>query len=146
MPRLMGRISRVSDFRSMRFQKIKGTIIDFNELEHALDDVRGIGSWQIELRKANNDPLDLDEIHLHVTRVGDQPEEALITHLSNMLHSQFEVRPNKIVFQTPEKMRELQKVGVALKEQKLVDNRPKPTAAPHQPPPAPKCITETTQS
>lgn len=146
MPRLMGRISRVSDFRSMRFQKIKGTIIDFNELEHALDDVRGIGSWQIELRKANNDPLDLDEIHLHVTRVGDQSEETLLTHLSNMLHSHFEVRPNKIVFQTPEKMRELQKVGVALKEQKLVDNRPKPTAAPHQPPPAPKCITETTKS
>ncbi len=142
MPRLMGRISRVSDLRSMRFQKVKGTIIDFNELEHALDDVRGIGSWQLELRKANNDPLDLDEIYLHVTRASDAPEETLHAAISNMLHSQFEVRPNKIVFQTPEKMRELQKVGVALKEQKVVDNRPKATAAPHQPPPAPKCITE----
>jgi phenylacetate-coenzyme A ligase PaaK-like adenylate-forming protein len=138
MPRLVGRISRVSDFRSMRFQKIKGTIIDFNELEHALDDVRGIGSWQLELRKANNDPLDLDEIHLHVTRASDLPEETLLSSISNMLHSQFEVRPNKILFQTPEKMRELQKVGVALKEQKVIDNRPKATAAPHQPPPAPK--------
>ena len=145
MPRLMGRISRVSDFRSMRFQKVKGTIIDFNELEHALDDVRGIGSWQLELRKTNDDPLDLDEIYLHVTRASDMPEEALHLAISNMLHSQFEVRPNKIVFQTPEKMRELQKVGVALKEQKVVDNRPKATAAPHQPPPAPKCITETTR-
>ncbi|MBA4135900.1 MAG: phenylacetate--CoA ligase [Opitutus sp.] len=136
MPRLMGRISRVSDFRSMRFQKVKGTIIDFNELEHALDDVRGIGSWQIELRKTNDDPLDLDEIYLHVTRTCDLPEEVLHGQISNMLHSHFEVRPNKIVFQTPEKMRELQKVGVALKEQKVLDNRPKATAAPHQPPPA----------
>lgn len=125
MPRLLGRISRVSDFRALRFQKIKGTILDFNELEHALDDVRGVGSWQIELRKAHDDPMELDEIHLHVTRAGDQTEEALLTHLSNMLHSQFEVRPNKIHFHTPEQMRGLQKVGVALKEQKVVDHRPK---------------------
>jgi hypothetical protein len=62
----MGRISRVSDFRALRFQKIKGTIVDFNELEHALDDVPGLGAWQIELRKAHDDPLDLDEIVLHV--------------------------------------------------------------------------------
>lgn len=137
MPRLMGRISRVSDFRSMRFQKVKGTIVDFNELEHALDDQRGIGSWVLELRKVNDDPLDLDEITLHVTKSSDLSDETLHTQISNMLHSQFEVRPNRIAFQTPEKMRELQQVGVALKEQKVVDNRPKATAAPHQPPPAP---------
>lgn len=142
MPRLMGRISRVSDFRSMRFQKVKGTIIDFNELEHALDDVRGIGSWQIELRKVNDDPLNLDEIHLHVTKTCDLPDETLQMQISNMLHSHFEVRPNKILFETPEKMRELQKVGVALKEQKVVDNRPKAVAAPHQPPPAPRSTLE----
>lgn len=142
MPRLMGRISRVSDFRALRFQKVKGTILDFNELEHALDDVRGIGSWQIELRKAHDDPLELDEVHLHVTRTGDQPEETITRNLSNLLHAQFELRPNRIVFETPEKMRELQKVGVALKEQKVVDNRPKATAAPHQPPPAPRAATK----
>ena len=132
MPRLLGRISRVSDFRALRFQKIKGTIIDFNELEHALDDMRGLGSWQIELRKIHDDPLELDEIHLHVTRTSDQSEEVLTTALSNMLHSQFEVRPNRILFHPPEKMRELQKVGVALKEQKVVDNRPPAPALPPQ--------------
>lgn len=136
MPRLMGRISRVSDFRALRFQKIKGTIIDFNELEHALDDLRTIGSWQIEMRKVNDDPLDLDEIHLHVTRASDLPEETLRTQISNLLHSHFEIRPNKIVFHTAEEMRTLQKVGVALKEQKVVDHRPNGNAAPHQPPPA----------
>jgi phenylacetate-CoA ligase len=136
MPRLVGRISRVSDFRSLRFQKIKGTILDFNELEHALDDVRGVGSWQIELRKAHDDPLELDEIHLHVTRSGDQPEEAITHQINSLLHSQFEVRPNRIQFHSQEKMRELQKVGVALKEQKVVDNRPKAVAPPHTPPPA----------
>lgn len=144
MPRLVGRISRVSDFRSMRFQKIKGTVLDFNELEHALDDLRGIGSWQIELRKVHDDPLELDEIHLHVTRAPEAPEEEpLRLAISNMLHSHFEIRPNKILFHTPDKMRELQKVGVALKEQKVVDNRPKATAAPHQPAPGAARLQET---
>jgi phenylacetate-coenzyme A ligase PaaK-like adenylate-forming protein len=136
MPRLMGRISRVSDFRGMRFQKIKGTVIDFTDLEHALDNMSGIGSWQIELRKLHDDPLELDELRLHVTKTCDLPDETLITHLSDMLHSQFEIRPNRIEFHSSEAMRDLQKVGVALKELKVVDNRPKATAAPHQPPPA----------
>jgi phenylacetate-CoA ligase len=131
MPRLMGRISRVSDFRSMRFQKVKGTIVDFNELEHALDDVRGLGAWQIELRKAHDDPLDLDEIVLHAARMDDMAEATLDRNLREVLQAQFELRPNKIVFHTADEMRVLHKVGVALKEQKVVDNRPKAVAPPH---------------
>jgi phenylacetate-CoA ligase len=125
MPRLMGRISRVSDFRAMRFQKVKGTIVDFNELEHALDDVRGLGAWQIELRKAHNDPLDLDEIVLHVARMGDALEATLDRQLRELLQANFELRPNRITFHTTEEMKVLHQVGVALKEQKVIDNRPK---------------------
>ena len=128
MPRLMGRISRVSDFRALRFQKVKGTIVDFNELEHALDNARGVGSWQLEMRKANNDPHELDEIVLHVTSNGSMGGEALTNHLANLLQSQFEFRPNKILFHSAEEMRTLQQVGVALKEQKVVDHRPKASA------------------
>ena len=130
MPRLMGKISRVSDFRAMRFQKVKGTIIDFNELEHVLDDVRGVGSWQIELRKANNDPLEIDEIVLHVSRSGDTPEANVLATITNQLQSHFEIRPNRVVFHSEDEIKTLQKVGVALKEQKVVDNRPRAGAAP----------------
>jgi phenylacetate-CoA ligase len=128
LPRLMGRISRVSDFRAMRFQKVKGTIVDFNELEHALDDVPGLGAWQIELRKAHNDPLDLDEIVLHVARMEDTAEHTLDAHLRELLQANFELRPNRITFHTAEQMKVLHQVGVALKEQKVVDNRPKAVA------------------
>ncbi|HKB92074.1 MAG TPA: AMP-binding protein [Opitutaceae bacterium] len=130
MPRLMGKISRVSDFRSLRFQKIKGTIVDFNELEHALDDIPGVGAWQLELRKAHDDPLDLDELVLHVTRTGDILEATLEHALREMIHAHFEIHPNQIFFHSSEEMRTLQKVGVALKEQKVVDNRPKAVATP----------------
>jgi phenylacetate-coenzyme A ligase PaaK-like adenylate-forming protein len=137
MPRLMGRISRVSDFRSMRFQKVKGTIVDFNELEHALDDVRGLGAWQIELRKAHNDPLDLDEIVLHLVRMDGVEEATLERQLRELLQANFELRPNRIVFHTPEEMKVLHQVGVALKEQKVIDHRPKVvSSAPRSTPPA----------
>ena len=77
------------------------------------------------------DPLELDEIVLHITSQGAVDREALTTELANLLHSQFEFRPNKILFHSAEEMRTLQQVGVALKEQKVVDNRPK--VAPSRP-------------
>ncbi|HWZ95107.1 MAG TPA: AMP-binding protein [Opitutaceae bacterium] len=135
LPRLMGRISRVSDFRALRFQKVKGTIVDFNELEHALDDVPGLGSWQIELRKAHDDPLELDEIVLHVTRIAYTPEATIENAVREVLHAQFELRPNKIVFHTDDEMKTLHKVGLALKEEKVVDHRPKTAATPVNPQP-----------
>lgn len=135
LPRLMGRISRVSEMRAMRFQKVKGTIIDFNELEHALDDVRGLGAWQIEIRKANDDPLDVDEIRLHVAHMAGVDQQALERQLRELFQAHFEIRPNQIVFHTAEEIRALHQVGIALKEQKVIDNRPKgaaprPTVAP----------------
>jgi phenylacetate-CoA ligase len=135
LPRLLGKISRVSDFRSLRFQKVKGTIVDFNELEHALDNLPGLGTWQIELRKAHDDPLDLDELILHVARNGaTASDDALAGQMRSVLHAHFEITPNRIVFHSPEEIRALQKVGVALKEQRVVDHRlPAATPAPARP-------------
>jgi phenylacetate-coenzyme A ligase PaaK-like adenylate-forming protein len=130
LPRLVGNISRVSDVHALRFQKIKGTIVDFNELERALDDLPGLGAWQIELRKAHDDFLDLDEINVHVTATTAADEEHLHHTVRELLHAHFEISPNKILTHTAEEMRTLQKVGVALKEQKVVDNRPKTEARP----------------
>ncbi len=72
-PRLVGPISRVSERRMLNLDKLKGTLVDFNVLEHLLDDQRGIAAWQIELRKRNDDPLECDEVILHVAaRIRNQ--------------------------------------------------------------------------
>src|SRR5262249_46791369 len=55
-PRLLGPISRVSEKRALNLEKLKGTLVDFNVLEHLLDDQRGVAAWQIELRKRHDDP------------------------------------------------------------------------------------------
>lgn len=124
LPRLVGNISRRSEVRQMQLDKIKGTLVDFNELEHVLDDVPQIGAWQVELRKINNDPHELDELILHVQKINGADETALRRELSDRCFSHLEIHPNRIVFHDPEDIRRLQGVGTQLKEQKLVDHRP----------------------
>lgn len=125
IPRLVGNISRSSEIREMRLDKIKGTLVDFNELEHCLDGAPHVGAWQLELRKTNDDPLERDEIILHVQKVDGADEAKLARDLSERCYRTADVHPNKILFHDAEKMRELQGVGTQIKEQKLVDNRPK---------------------
>jgi phenylacetate-coenzyme A ligase PaaK-like adenylate-forming protein len=125
MPRLLGKISRRSDVRAMQLDKIKGTIVDFNELEHVLDDMTDIGSWQIELRKAHDDPHEVDELVLHVSPTDGADEDALRREVGRRLFERAELHPNRIELHTPAEIRRLQGVGELLKEQKVVDHRPR---------------------
>lgn len=108
----------------MHLDKLKGTLVDFNELEHILDDAPGIGAWQLELRKRNNDPLELDEVLLHVERNNGLTESELTRDLNRRFAERTEFHPNRILFHDTATMRELQGVGTQLKEQKVVDHRP----------------------
>ncbi|MCD6049333.1 MAG: hypothetical protein K0Q55_736 [Verrucomicrobia bacterium] len=125
LPRLVGRISRRSEIREMHLDKLKGTLIDFNELEHVLDDAPGIGAWQLELRKQHDDPLDLDEIILHVHALNDDAHDQVTRNLNHRFAAHTEFRPNRVEFHDAATMRELQGVGTQLKEQKVVDHRPR---------------------
>src|SRR5438093_949524 len=83
VPRLLGKISRNSEIKSMQLDKIKGTLVDFNQLEHVLDDAQNVGSWQLEIRKFNDDPMELDELILHVQKLNDVAEDKLCRELNN---------------------------------------------------------------
>jgi phenylacetate-coenzyme A ligase PaaK-like adenylate-forming protein len=122
-PRLVGNISRSSEVKEMRLDKIKGTLVDFNQLEHVLDDADHVGAWQLELRKRNNDPLEVDELVLHVHKTDGVREDKLVRALNDRFVAKTEIHPNRIVFHDADEMRELQGVGMQLKEQKIVDNR-----------------------
>jgi phenylacetate-CoA ligase len=126
LPRLVGKISRASEIREMNLDKLKGTLVDFNELEHVLDDAPHIGAWQLELRKAGDDPFNLDELVLHVSKTDNTSDAQLTRELHERFYSQTEVHPNRIIFHDAAEMRRLQGVGVVIKEQKIVDHRPRP--------------------
>jgi len=122
-PRLVGKISRVSEFRNLNIDKIKGTLVDFNQLEHILDDTDGLGAWQLELRKRNDDPLECDELIVHAVALNGGSDK-LEQRIRRRLRNNTELSPNRIDLHTWDEIRELQGVGKELKEQKLVDHRP----------------------
>ncbi len=123
-PRLLGRISRVSDVHRLNIGKLKGTLVDFNVLENLLDDTEGIGAWQIELRKRNDDPLECDEIVMHLVPMDGTSETDLEELVRRVLMQETELNPNKIEFHSWQTMRKMQGVGKELKEKKVIDNRP----------------------
>ena len=123
--RLVGKISRVSEQRALQLDKLKGTLVDFNTLEHLLDDQPDVGSWCVELRKANDDPHELDELILHVQARSLNGHKTLARTLERRCRSLLEISPNHVAFHSPEAMRKLLGVGTELKEKRLIDNRPK---------------------
>ncbi len=124
-PRLLGPISRVSEVRELHMDKLKGTLVNFNLLEHLLDDQKGIAAWQIELRKRHDDPLEMDEVHLHLTAEPGVRESELELAVSRRFHEATEITPNGLHFHSMSELRDQLGIGRLLKEEKIVDHRPK---------------------
>lgn len=114
--RIIGKISRSSEIRSMQLQKLKGTLVDFNSLEVVLDDIDMLGTWQLELRKKNDDPLGLDELILHVSLKDQVSQDTLKDEVHSHFAKAVEVTPNRIEIHSEEEMRRKQKVGEVMAE------------------------------
>ncbi len=69
-------------------------------------------------------PLDVDELILHVQKRDDVPDEQLRMELNERFAAETEIHPNRILFHNEAELRRLQGVGIALKEQRVVDHRP----------------------
>jgi phenylacetate-coenzyme A ligase PaaK-like adenylate-forming protein len=124
VPRLVGEISRNSEIRELQINKLKGTLVDFNRLEHVLDNAEHVGTWQLELRKHHDDPLEVDEVVLHVAKSDEFSDARLKEQLDARFASEVEMHPNRIEFHTADEMKTLQGTGTQLKEQRIVDHRP----------------------
>jgi phenylacetate-CoA ligase len=128
-PRLLGPISRVSEVRELHLDKIKGTLVNFNILEHLLDDQKGVAAWQIELAKRDDDPHEVDELILHVAPEPGMNAHDLEQRIGRRFSEVTEIRPNAIHFHDLPRLRERLGVGKLLKEVKLLDRRTLSTKA-----------------
>lgn len=125
LPRLVGTISRRSNVADLRLDKLKGTLVDFNSLQHLLDDVVEVEEWQVELRKAHDDPLELDEVILHIAPRNGAESETLKRELASKIYDEIELRPNRIEVHSLDDMLKRVKMETELKEKRVLDNRPK---------------------
>ena len=125
VPRIVGEIRRTVSSQELRFDKIKGTIVNFDTLQHLLDDLPEVGEWQIELRKRNNDPLDVDELILHLAPVAGVDQAELERKIRARFQDETEITPNRFEVHSMAEMLQRIKLETSLKEVRVLDSRPK---------------------
>lgn len=124
VPRISSDIARVSNIKNFQFSKIKGSLVNLNTLEHALDDHEEIDQWQIEIAKKNNDPYEVDELILYVCLLRDIDRDELARRLTEEVFLRAEVSFNRIAFVSRKEILERLEIESSVKARKIADRRP----------------------
>jgi phenylacetate-CoA ligase len=124
VPRLGLNIARTSEYKEFQLTKVKGTLVDLNALYPMLSGHKDVLEWQLEIRKHNDDPYDLDELILHISPSEGISKKYLEKDLGELLQREIEVAPTKIVFHSLPRL--LQRLGLETRgrERRFIDLRP----------------------
>ncbi|MGQ9703007.1 MAG: phenylacetate--CoA ligase family protein [Actinomycetota bacterium] len=124
LPRLGLEISRASEYKEFELTKLKGTLVDLNAFYPLLSGHKDVLEWQLEIRKHNDDPYDLDELYLHVAPVEGISRKYLERELYELLQKEVEIAPTRIVFHSLPRL--LQRLGLETqgREKRFLDMRP----------------------
>jgi phenylacetate-CoA ligase len=125
VPRIVGAIGRASSTKELQLAKVKGTLVNFDIFQQILDDTPEVGEWQVEIRKRNNDPLDVDELVLHLAPADNADVEKLQQKITRRFQTELELTPNRIEIHSLEDMLKRIKLETSLKEVRILDARPK---------------------
>ncbi|HCC33617.1 MAG TPA: phenylacetate--CoA ligase [Clostridiales bacterium] len=125
VPRISANIQRRSEFREFALTKIKGTLVNLNNFFPLLMGHPDLLEWQVELRKRNDDPYDLDEIYLRVVPRPEVNVESLKADLRERVLRETEVAPTDILLTAMPEMLSRLGMETELKEKRIVDNRPR---------------------
>jgi hypothetical protein len=125
VPRIVGKIGRQSSTKELQFGKLKGTLVNFDTLQQILDDTTEIGEWQLEIRKAHDDPHDMDELILHIAPDNGTDVERLKEKIRTRFLTEIEMTPNRIEVHSLDDMLKRIKLESSLKEVRVLDARPK---------------------
>lgn len=125
LPRISSDLTRQSSLTDLQLLKVKGTLVNLEDCAQILGDIPEIEEWQIELQKKDNDPLEVDEIVVHLALRGNSDREATVAKIRDDFKGRIEVTPNRVEFLALDEM--LERIGMEreLKERRFVDSRPK---------------------
>ncbi len=122
--RISSQITRISDIKGLALSKIKGALVDLNHFATVLNGFPGIIEWQIEIRKKDNDPHEVDELVVYVCSQNSEKRQ-MEEELKKSIASATEVTPNQIIFTSlPELVKRLE-LETSSKEKRILDLRPK---------------------
>lgn len=125
VPRISSDLTRESSLKDLQLLKVKGTLVNLEDCAVLLGSMPEVEEWQIELRKKDDDPLEVDEMTVHLALKGGAGEEAAAARVRELFHTRLELTPNHVEFLGLESM--LRKIGMEteMKEKRFVDARPK---------------------
>ncbi len=123
-PRLSGDIGRLADYKEFELTKLKGTLVDLNAFYPILSGENDILEWQLEIRKANNDPFDLDELHLFLAPSEGVSKTKIKEEVTSRIQRELEITPTKIVFTGLPKLLKQLGMETESKELRIIDRRP----------------------
>lgn len=123
VPRISSEIERSSEIKEFNLTKIKGTIVNLNSFFELLN-IKEIEEWQVEIKKKNNDPYELDELIVYIAPKKNVEFIKLKAKLKNLLKEELEITP-EIIKMDLNKLLDRLGMETELKEKRIVDNRSK---------------------
>lgn len=125
VPRISSDITRLSDIRDLKLSKIKGTLVNLNNFVTILSDFDQITEWQIEIKKKDNDPYEVDELIIYVSVKEKVSKEQLAEDIKRNILLSTELTPNEIIFLPLAEMVKRLELETSSKEKRIIDSRPK---------------------
>ena len=125
VPRISSDLTRESSMKDLQLLKVKGTLVNLEDCAVLLGGIREVEEWQIELRKKDDDPMEVDEMIVHLAVRDESTREAVAKNIKEQFKGRLEVAPNRVEFLGLDAM--LRKIGMEteMKEKRFVDARPK---------------------
>ena len=123
IPRISSKITRASNIKPLRLSKIKGALVNLNTFGSILDAEKGVDEWQIQIRKKDSDPYEMDELVLYLSLCRGADQEQLKEKLKNKIHCATEVTPNEIIILSHKEMLERVEMEISHKVKRIVDTR-----------------------
>lgn len=124
VPRISSNIQRKSELKEFSMTKVKGTLVNLNNFFPLMMSHPDVEEWQVEMRKRNDDPFDLDEIYLYVATKGEIDREKFSADIKQKVLRDTEVSLTDIIFRSvPELVSQLG-METELKEKRILDSRP----------------------
>ena len=123
VPRLSSVIERSSEIKEFNLTKVKGTLVNLNTFFELLN-IKEIEEWQVEIRKKNNDPYDLDELIVYIAPKKNIDFIKLKSKLKKLLKENLEITPEIIKIDLNKLLNKLG-METELKEKRIIDTRTK---------------------
>jgi len=123
VPRISSVISRLTDRKDLSLSKIKGSLVNFDNFRAALSGFSAVEEWQIEIRKKNDDPHEIDWLVLYCAAREGADRDQLKAEINRVILQKTEVSANEIYFIPLKELVKRVELESANKAKRVIDLR-----------------------